>query len=364
MQLTLEQIQTNLSILLSKNDKIHQTITSHTQFIDQQGDLNTQLQQHMEQLNKTTADIHNSIATNTTAHDSLAEHQEKTNSQMQSTIEQLYLSTAELQSLFTDYAEPHSQAASTKPGDDNIQRNATIPSGIQTKELPELDLEPEPNSPNTPKTPTHDKPLTTDCYMTTLNTIDSTHTPDKQSQKPLSQRLGASFNDALLAFRRHRPLAHTPDFHSQHNTQEEQAGKPTTANDDAEKPPNTPKTTQKERTDPKELPGKKRGPGRPKGNKTNHEPTQKPQAQTHHRTNSPPCNHQVSTATTDIKYTTVPLLIDDDDSEPDDQQQPLLQSGPDQKQTDDEQNDDDQQVQDFRLEDAEREDIVSLSPEL
>eukprot|EP00971_Amphidinium_carterae_P334247 6469406-Amphidinium_carterae.1 len=137
----------------------------------------------MEQLNKTTADIHNSVATNTTAHESLAEHQERANSQMQSTIEQLYLSTAELQSLFTDHTEPHSQAASTKPGDDNVQRNATTPTWPQTKELPQLNLEPEPNSPTTP---THDKPLTTDCYMTT---IDSTHTPDKQPQKPLSQRL-------------------------------------------------------------------------------------------------------------------------------------------------------------------------------
>eukprot|EP00971_Amphidinium_carterae_P329896 6462668-Amphidinium_carterae.1 len=187
----------------------------------------------MEQLNKTTTDIHNSIATNTTAHDSLAEHQAKTNSQMQTTIEQLYLSTAELQSLFTDYNEPRSQSASTKPGDDNIQRDTTSPLEIRTKELPQLNLEPEDN---TPKTPTHDAPLTTDCYMTTN---DSTHTPDKQPQKPLSQRLGASFNDALLAFRRHRPLAHTDDFYSQHTTREEQTRKTATATVDAQQPPDT-----------------------------------------------------------------------------------------------------------------------------
>eukprot|EP00971_Amphidinium_carterae_P185531 3683824-Amphidinium_carterae.1 len=168
----------------------------------------------------------------------------------------------------------------------------------------------------------------------------------------------------MSAFRRHRPLAHTSDFYSQHNTQEEQTGQTTTANGDTEKPPDTPKTTQKGRNDQKDLPDKKRGPGRPKGNKTNHTSSQEQQAQQCHRTDSPPCSQKTSTATTDIKHATVPMLIDDDDSEPDDQPQTRQQIDPVQQQADNEQNDTQQQMHDHRLGDTEREEIVSLSPEL
>eukprot|EP00971_Amphidinium_carterae_P340107 6478288-Amphidinium_carterae.1 len=111
------------------------------------------------------------------------------------------------------------------------------------------------------------------------------------------------------------------------------------------------------------MPDKKRGPGRPKGSKTSQATTQKQQAPPLHHDTTPPCTPVASTACLGTTHTTVPMIIDDDDSEPDVQQAPRQLIDPLQQQTNDVQNEQEQQVQEHGLLDAERDDIVSLSPE-